>query len=128
MGRQLASYGHLSKEPRERAVHPGWGCEFASDRCILAWRRAREHSAGRSGREAPAWKNDASACASVRPSTRSDAPGGIMTRITRRRLLKLSASSAVAAQTGGLAAVVATVRVPAFAQGTTVHWLRLAYF
>ena len=49
-----------------------------------------------------------------------------MTRITRRRLLKLSA--AVAAQTGGLAAVLATGRAPAFAQGTTVHWLRWADF
>src|SRR5262245_65905571 len=54
--------------------------------------------------------------------------GGIMARITRRRLLKLSASGALAAQTGGLAAVVATGRAPAFAQGTTVHWLRWADF
>jgi len=53
---------------------------------------------------------------------------GIMARITRRRLLKLSASGALAAQTGGLAAVVATGRAPAFAQGTTVHWLRWADF
>ena len=51
-----------------------------------------------------------------------------MARITRRRLLKLSASGAVAAQTGGLAAVLATGRAPAFAQGTTVHWLRWADF
>ena len=51
-----------------------------------------------------------------------------MARITRRRLLKLSASSAVIAQTGGLAAVLATGRAPAFAQGTTVHWLRWADF
>ena len=36
--------------------------------------------------------------------------------------------SAVAAQTGGLAAVVATGRAPAFAQGTIVHWLRWADF
>src|SRR5262252_2763716 len=54
--------------------------------------------------------------------------GGIMARITRRRLLKLSASGAVAARTGGLAAVLATGRAPAFAQGTTVHWLRWADF
>jgi len=53
---------------------------------------------------------------------------GIMARITRRRLLKISASGAVAAQTGGLAAVLATGRAPAFAQGTTVHWLRGADF
>src|SRR5262249_25316751 len=54
--------------------------------------------------------------------------GGIMARITRRRLLKLSTSSAVIAQTGGLAAILATGRAPAFAQGTTVHWLRWADF
>src|SRR6516165_6081633 len=51
-----------------------------------------------------------------------------MARITRRRLLKMSASGAVAAQTGGLAAVLAAGRAPAFAQGTTVHWLRWADF
>ncbi len=51
-----------------------------------------------------------------------------MARITRRRLLKLSASGAVAAQTGGLAAILATGRAPAFAQGTSVHWLRWADF
>jgi ABC-type glycerol-3-phosphate transport system substrate-binding protein len=51
-----------------------------------------------------------------------------MARITRRRLLKLSASGAVTAQTGGLAAVLATGRAPAFAQGATVHWLRWADF
>ena len=51
---------------------PRIGLRFAANPCILHWRRAREHSAGRSGREAPAWKNDASACASVRPSRRSD--------------------------------------------------------
>ena len=39
-----------------------------------------------------------------------------MTRITRRRALQLS--------TGGLAAFFATGRAPAFAQGTTLHWLR----
>jgi multiple sugar transport system substrate-binding protein len=45
-----------------------------------------------------------------------------MSRIARRKLLKLSASGAVAAQVGGLAA-------PAIAQGgATVHWLRWADF
>jgi multiple sugar transport system substrate-binding protein len=39
-----------------------------------------------------------------------------MTRITRRRALQLS--------TGGLAAILATRRAPAFAQGTTIHWVR----
>ena len=51
-----------------------------------------------------------------------------MARITRRRVLKLSGSGAVAAQTGGLAAILASGRAPAFAQGTTVHWLRWADF
>ena len=39
-----------------------------------------------------------------------------MTRISRRRALQLS--------TGGLAAILATRRAPAFAQGTTIHWVR----
>jgi multiple sugar transport system substrate-binding protein len=51
-----------------------------------------------------------------------------MARITRRRLLKLSASGAVAAQAGGLAGILASGRAPAFAQGTTVHLLRWADF
>src|ERR1700741_4245784 len=51
-----------------------------------------------------------------------------MTRITRRKLLKLSVTGAVAAQTTGLAAILASGRAPAFAQGTTVHWLRWSDF
>jgi multiple sugar transport system substrate-binding protein len=47
-----------------------------------------------------------------------------MTRIDRRKLLKLSGASAVAAKTGGLAAILATGQAPAYAQGTTLHWLR----
>ena len=47
-----------------------------------------------------------------------------MARITRRKIFKLSAAGAVAAQTGGLAAILATGRAPAFAQGTTIHWVR----
>jgi multiple sugar transport system substrate-binding protein len=47
-----------------------------------------------------------------------------MTRIDRRKLLKLSGASAVAAKTGGLAAILATGQAPAYAQTTTVHWLR----
>src|SRR5712691_11809072 len=39
-----------------------------------------------------------------------------MTRITRRCSLQLS--------TGGLAAILVTGRAPAFAQGTTIHWVR----
>jgi hypothetical protein len=41
-----------------------------------------------------------------------------MARITRRKILKLSGACAVAAQTGGLTAIVTTGRAPALAQGT----------
>jgi multiple sugar transport system substrate-binding protein len=51
-----------------------------------------------------------------------------MARITRRSVLKLSGASVVAAQTGGLAAILATGRAPAYVQGTNVHWLRWADF
>ena len=51
-----------------------------------------------------------------------------MARIARRRVLKLSASGALAAQTGGLAGILASGRAPAFAQGTTVHWLKFVDF
>jgi multiple sugar transport system substrate-binding protein len=51
-----------------------------------------------------------------------------MTHINRRRLLKLSAGSAIAASTGGLAVILAARSAPAYAQGTTVHWLRWADF
>src|SRR5262245_35194417 len=51
-----------------------------------------------------------------------------MAHITRRRLLKLSGAGAVTAQTGGLAAILASGRAPDLAQETTVHWLRWADF
>ena len=47
-----------------------------------------------------------------------------MARIHRRKLLQLSGAGAVAAKTGGIAAILATSRAPAYAQGATVHWLR----
>src|SRR5271165_4088077 len=47
-----------------------------------------------------------------------------MARIHRRKLLQLSGAGAVAAKTGGLAAILAASRAPAYAQGATVHWLR----
>jgi multiple sugar transport system substrate-binding protein len=47
-----------------------------------------------------------------------------MARIHRRKLLQLSGAGAVAAKTGGIAAILATGRAPAYAQGATVHWLR----
>src|SRR6059058_4671934 len=43
-----------------------------------------------------------------------------MARINRRRFLQSTG--------GGLAGVLASGRAPAFAQGTTVHWLRLGDF
>jgi multiple sugar transport system substrate-binding protein len=55
-------------------------------------------------------------------------PEEIMIDINRRKLLKLSAASAVTATTGGLAAILAARSAPAYAQGTTVHWLRWADF
>jgi multiple sugar transport system substrate-binding protein len=51
-----------------------------------------------------------------------------MTRISRRAALKLSGIGAIAAKTGGLAAILASGRAPAYAQATTVHWLRWADF
>ena len=51
-----------------------------------------------------------------------------MARIARRRLLKLSGSGVVAANAGGLAAILATGRAPALAQEATVHWLRWTDF
>jgi multiple sugar transport system substrate-binding protein len=50
-----------------------------------------------------------------------------MARITRRKLLKLTGASAVAA-TGGMAGILATGRAPAFAQTQAVHWLRWVDF
>ncbi len=47
-----------------------------------------------------------------------------MTRISRRKLFKLSGGGAVAAKTGGIAAILALGRAPAYAQATTLHWLR----
>src|SRR5438445_12693671 len=51
-----------------------------------------------------------------------------MVRIARRRLLQLSGAGAVAASTGGIAAILATGRAPAYAQATTLHWLRWSDF
>lgn len=51
-----------------------------------------------------------------------------MARFTRRNFLKLSGGGAVAAKTGGIAAILASGRAPAFAQATNVHWLRWVDF
>ena len=47
-----------------------------------------------------------------------------MERINRRRMLKLSGAGAIAARTGGIAAILDAGRAPAFAQGTTLHWVK----
>jgi multiple sugar transport system substrate-binding protein len=51
-----------------------------------------------------------------------------MTRINRRRMLALSGAGALAAGGGGLAGILASGRAPAFAQGTTLHWLKFVDF
>ena len=47
-----------------------------------------------------------------------------MARVTRRKFLKVSGAGALAAKTGGMAGILATGRAPAYAQATTLHWLR----
>src|SRR5437764_3469811 len=51
-----------------------------------------------------------------------------MSRIDRRRFVQLSGAGALTASSGGLAGILATGRAPAYAQGTTVHWLRWSDF
>ena len=51
-----------------------------------------------------------------------------MVRIDRRRLLKLSGAGAAAAASGGLAGILASGRAPAYAQGTSIHWVRWSDF
>src|SRR6516165_10548948 len=51
-----------------------------------------------------------------------------MARVSRRNFLKLSGGGAIAAKTGGMAAILASGRAPAFAQATTFHWLRWVDF
>src|SRR5712692_7446827 len=51
-----------------------------------------------------------------------------MKRMPRRRFLQLSGAGALAASSGGLAAILASGRAPAYAQGAAVHWLRWADF
>ena len=48
--------------------------------------------------------------------------------IGRRRFLRLSGAGAVAAGSGGLAAILASGRAPAYAQGTALHWLKFVDF
>src|SRR6266487_828084 len=51
-----------------------------------------------------------------------------MARIQRRRFLQLSGAGAATAASGGIAAILASGRAPAYAQGTSVHWLRWSDF
>ena len=51
-----------------------------------------------------------------------------MQRINRRRVLKLSGAGSLAVASGGLAGILASGRAPAFAQGTTLHWLKFVDF
>jgi multiple sugar transport system substrate-binding protein len=51
-----------------------------------------------------------------------------MPGLDRRKFLRTSGAGAVAAGTGGLAGILASGRAPAYAQGTTLHWLRLGDF
>src|SRR5215831_21092296 len=51
-----------------------------------------------------------------------------MTRINRRRLLKYSGAGAIAMRTSGIAAILASGRAPAYAQVTSIHWLRWSDF
>ena len=47
-----------------------------------------------------------------------------MSRTSRRKLLQLTGSGAIAASTGGIAGILASGRAPAYAQGATIHWLK----
>jgi multiple sugar transport system substrate-binding protein len=51
-----------------------------------------------------------------------------MARMDRRTFLRTTGVGALTAGSGGLAGILATSRAPAFAQGTTLHWLRLGDF
>ena len=50
-----------------------------------------------------------------------------MTRIDRRKLLKYSGAATIATGTGGITAILASRR-PAYAQATSIHWLRWSDF
>ena len=51
-----------------------------------------------------------------------------MVRIARRRLLQLSSAGAVTAGAVGVAGIFSAGRAPAYAQSTTLHWLRWSDF
>src|SRR4029450_10903040 len=47
-----------------------------------------------------------------------------MARFTRRKFLNASGAGALAARTGGMAGILSLGKAPAYAQTTTVHWLK----
>jgi multiple sugar transport system substrate-binding protein len=47
-----------------------------------------------------------------------------MARVTRRKFLKVSGAGTLALKAGGMAGILAAGKAPAYAQTTTVHWLR----
>jgi multiple sugar transport system substrate-binding protein len=51
-----------------------------------------------------------------------------MTRIPRRKFLKITTASAAATKVAGIAGILASGRAPAYAQVKTIHWLRWADF
>src|ERR1700745_1481374 len=51
-----------------------------------------------------------------------------MARIDRRGLLQIFGAGAVAASAGGIAGILASGRAPAYAQATSIHWLRWSDF
>src|SRR5262245_59921425 len=51
-----------------------------------------------------------------------------MSHVTRREFLRVSGAGALAAKTGGMAGILAAGRAPAYAQATTVHWLKWVDF
>ena len=47
-----------------------------------------------------------------------------MARVTRRKFLKSSGAGALAVKASGMAGILAAGKAPAYAQTTTVHWLK----
>ena len=47
-----------------------------------------------------------------------------MACVTRRKFLKVSGAGALAAKTSGMVGILATSKAPAYAQATTVQWLK----
>src|SRR5215813_11088382 len=51
-----------------------------------------------------------------------------MTKIPRRKFLKISTAGAAASKLAGIAGILASGRAPAYAQVQSMHWLRWADF